>query len=197
MTRRDQGVDDKVVSIMERIRALEVELEAEFAQKRAGLRYGLERGRVLFEAEVLRRHREMRTHALTYIAHAHPLILLTAPVIYGLIVPIILLDLALTVYQWICFPVYGIEKVSRRDYLSFDRSHLAYLNIIEKINCAYCSYANGLFAYAMEIGGRTERYWCPIKHAKRLALTHQHYREFAEFGDPDGFRKVYDQDRTT
>lgn len=186
------SVENNSESILERIRALELELESELAQKRAGLRYGLERGRVLFEEEVLRRHREVRTHVLQYIAQAHPLIVLTAPIIYGLIIPIALLDLCVTVFQWVCFPVYGIEKVHRGDYLSFDRNHLAYLNIIEKLNCAYCSYANGIFAYTSEVAGRTERYWCPIKHAKRLAAVHQHYREFAEFGDPDGFRKTFD-----
>jgi len=191
----DKDLGDTSASLLARIRALEAELEAELARKRAGLRYGLERGRVQFEAEVLRRHREMRTHVLTYIAHAHPLIVLTAPVIYGLIVPIVLLDLCVTIYQWVCFPAYGIERVRRGDYLSFDRNHLAYLNIIEKINCAYCSYANGIFAYVSEVAGRTEQYRCPIKHAKRLAATHQHYREFAEFGDPDGFHKSYDPKR--
>lgn len=188
-------MDDKAASILERIRALEVELEAEISRKRVGLRYGLERGRVLFEEEVLRRHREMRTHVLTYVARAHPLIVLTAPIIYGLIIPIVLLDICVSIYQWICFPAYGIAKVRRGDYLSFDRNHLAYLNIIEKVNCAYCSYANGVFAYVGEVAGCTERYWCPIKHAKRLAATHQHYREFAEFGDPEGFRKTYDPKR--
>ena len=69
--------------------------------------------------------------------------IVTAPVIYSLIIPFVLLDLFVTVYQLICFPVYKIEKVKRSDYLIFDRYHLAYLNTIEKINCAYCSYATG------------------------------------------------------
>jgi hypothetical protein len=41
----------------------------------------------------------------------------------------------------------------------FDRTHLAYLNLVEKINCAYCSYGNGLAAYLREIAARTEQYW--------------------------------------
>jgi len=32
-----------------------------------------------------------------------------------------------------------------------DRHHLAYLNVIEKLNCEYCGYANGVFAYVREI----------------------------------------------
>jgi hypothetical protein len=54
----------------------------------------------------------------------------------------------------------------------FDRYHLAYLNVLEKLNCAY---ANGLIAYVREIAGRTEQYWCPIKHARRVIGAHSHY----------------------
>ena len=60
-----------------------------------------------------------------------------------MIVPFVLLDLFVTIYQAVCFPVYGIPKVERRTYLVFDRHHLAYLNALEKLNCAYCAYANG------------------------------------------------------
>ena len=60
---------------------------------------------------------------------------------------------------------------------------------MEKFNCAYCSYANGLIAYTMEIASLTEAYWCPIKHARRLELTHARYRDFADYGDADAFKK--------
>jgi hypothetical protein len=92
-------------------------------------------------------------------------------------------------YQAICFPVYKIPKVRRRDYLVFDRHHLAYLNIIEKINCAYCSYANGAIAFMREVAARTEIYWCPIKHARRMLGPHPYYQGFADFGDAEGFRE--------
>ena len=45
-----------------------------------------------------------------YILGAHPLVVLTAPVIYSLIFPLLLLDMFVTVYQAICFPGYGIAK---------------------------------------------------------------------------------------
>jgi hypothetical protein len=92
-------------------------------------------------------------------------------------------------YQAICFPIYKIPMVRRRDYLVFDRHHLAYLNIIEKINCAYCSYANGAVAFIREVASRTEVYWCPIKHARRVLGPHPHYQGFADFGDAEGFRE--------
>jgi hypothetical protein len=87
-----------------------------------------------------------------------------------------------------CFPVYGIPRVRRRDYLAFDRGQLAYLNAIEKLNCAYCSYANGLLAYVREIASRTEEYWCPIKHARRVLGVHPRYGRFVDYGDGDAYR---------
>ncbi len=179
-----------IAALTERIQALELELEAELAQRRAELHFGLERGRAIFEEEILRRHRELRTRLTKYIVNAHLLVVLTAPVIYSLIVPLVLLDVFVTIYQVVCFPVYGISKVRRRDYLIFDRHHLAYLNALEKLNCAYCSYANGLIAYIREIAGRTEQYWCPIKHARRAIGAHPAYATFEDYGDADGYRKL-------
>jgi hypothetical protein len=182
-----------IVALTEKIRMLEAELEAELAQRRAELRVGLEKGKAFFEEEILRRHRELRTRLSTYVLNARLLVILTAPVIYALIVPLVLLDLFVTIYQAVCFPVYGIPKARRRDYLVFDRHHLAYLNALEKLNCAYCSYANGLIAYVREIASRTEQYWCPIKHARRVIGAHPRYALFEDYGDAEGYRKWLEQ----
>ena len=170
-------------AIVGQIRALEHELEVEFARQRAGLRYGLERGRVLFEQEVVRRHRELRTGLARYVLTARPLVALTAPIIYALIIPVALLDLMASLFQAVCFRVYGIPQVQRGRYVIFDRAGLAYLNALEKLNCAYCSYANGVIAYVREIASRTEQYWCPIKHARRVFGAHPRYAMFEEYGD--------------
>jgi hypothetical protein len=176
-----------VATLMDKIRLLETELDAELARRRAQLNFGIERGRVIFDDEVLRRHREMKTSLWRYISNARPLVVITAPFIYAVIIPLVLLDLFVTVYQAVCFPAYGIAKVKRGDYLVFDRHHLAYLNALEKLNCAYCSYANGLIAYVAEIASRTEEYWCPIKHARRLQGSHARYRDFVDFGDAEAY----------
>jgi len=188
-------MDPHINALTEKIAALEGELEAELAKRRAELRVGLENGKVIFEEEIIRRHRELRTKLYQYVLNAHPLIMLTAPVIYALIVPLVLLDLFVTVYHAVCFPVYGIAKVRRADYFVFDRYHLSYLNALEKLNCAYCSYANGLIAYVREIAGRTEQYWCPIKHALRIKDPHLRYFQFAEYGDAEGYRSRLEEFR--
>ncbi|MET4101994.1 hypothetical protein ABIE58_001418 [Roseovarius sp. MBR-78] len=174
-------------TILTRIRELQEELEADFARRRAAFRYGIENGRVVFEAEMRRRHREMRVRLLTFLRRARPLTIITAPVIYSMIVPFALLDLFVSIYQAVCFPVYGIEKVRRGDFIRIDRHHLAYLNALQKLNCVYCGYCNGLIGYVQEISGRTEAYWCPIKHAARVGAHHAYYAQFVDYGDAEGF----------
>ena len=112
----------------------------------------------------------------------------SAPVIYSLIIPFVLIDGWASFYQAICFRLYRLPRVRRANYIMFDRRHLAYLNWIEALNCLYCGYANGVVAYVREIGSRTEQYWCPIKHALRISDPHQRYYSFLEFGDAEGYR---------
>lgn len=115
--------------------------------------------------------------------------MLTTPAIYSLAVPLVLLDLWVTAYQWICFPVYGIHRVPRRPYFVIHRHRLPYLTLFEKANCGYCSYATGLIAYVREVTARTEQYWCPIRHARRVRGAHARYRAFAAYGDADAYRR--------
>ena len=171
-----------------KLRSVEAEIEAELAKRREELRFHLENRRIIFEKEVLRIHRELKTRATRYLIDANPLMILSAPVIYSLVVPIALLDIWVMAYQAICFPIYKIPKVRRRDYLVFDRHHLAYLNALEKLNCVYCSYANGIIAFTREIAARTEQYWCPIKHARRVIGTHARYALFDDYGDGENYQ---------
>ncbi len=183
-------MDTEINGLMEKIRALEADLEVATAKRGAELHHRMEDGKAVFEEEVRRRHIELRKGLAAYIFQARPLIMLSAPVIYAVIVPFVLLDLFVSLYQAVCFPIYGLEKVRRADYLVFDRSQLAYLNALEKLNCAYCSYGNGLIAYVREIVGRTELYWCPIKHARRVLAVHPEYARFVDYGDADAFRAL-------
>ncbi|MDB5573214.1 MAG: hypothetical protein JWR79_371 [Tardiphaga sp.] len=176
-------------ALTQRMREIERDIEAELAKRREALRFHFERRKVVFEHDVEALQRAIRTKASHYLLKANPLIVITAPLIYSLIIPFVLLDVFVMAYQAICFPIYKIPKVRRGDYLVFDRHHLADLNIIEKVNCAYCSYGNGVIAFAREVAARTEVYWCPIKHARRMLGPHPHYVGFADFGDAEGFRE--------
>ena len=175
--------------LLERAARLEREIESELNHTREHWRYRIEAGRIRFAQEVRAAHQRLKQSVPAYLRESNPLHLLVAPVIYSLIVPIAILDVWISIYQLICFPVFGIPLVRRDGYIVFDRQHLAYLNVIEKMNCVYCGYANGVLAYVREIAGRTEQYWCPIRHAKRVRAPHQHYREFVDYGDAMGYQQ--------
>jgi hypothetical protein len=124
-----------------------------------------------------------------YLRHASVSNLLTTPIVYSLALPFVLLDLWVTTYQWICFPVYCVARVRRRSYFVIDRHKLAYLNAIEKANCMYCSYATGVIGYVREVAARTEQYWCPIRHARGIPAPHGHYQRFFDYGDAAGYHE--------
>lgn len=171
-----------------RISELEDALETELAEKRRKVRDRLDRGRVIFDRQVRARHRAAREGLTSFLSRTRPLVVLTAPFIYVLIVPLVLLDLSVSLYQAVCFPVYGLPKVPRRDHIVIDRQHLAYLNGLQKLNCIYCGYANGLIGWVREVASRTETYWCPIKHSRPVNGPHRRYHRFVEFGDERAFR---------
>jgi hypothetical protein len=147
-----------------------------------------EMGRTV-EHDLRRAQKRLKQSIPSYLLESRPLNMLAAPVVYSMILPITLLDAWVSLYQWLCFPLFGIATVKRGDYIVVDRHKLPYLNGIEKLNCVYCGYANGVFAYVREITGRTEAYWCPIKHARRTRDAHPHYDEFAPYGDARGYRR--------
>jgi len=171
------------------IASLERDVETELDRARRQWRYRVEAGRIRFEREVRLAHRRLKQSVLRFLRESSIPNLLTTPVIYGMIVPIVVLDLSFSVYQAICFRVYGIARVRRSDYVVMDRHHLAYLHVIEKLNCEYCGYANGVFAYVREIAARTEQYWCPIRHARRIPAPHTRYRSFVDYGDAQGYHR--------
>lgn len=182
------AVENEIEDLVRRLVSLEDELEHKLEAQRSRLQYRIERDRAVFEESVLRQHRRIRTGILTFLRRSPLAALIVAPAVYGLILPLVLLDLCVTVYLWVCFPTWGMERPRRKDYVVVDRHRLAYLNGIEKLNCAYCGYANGVIAYAREAASRSEQYWCPIKHALRVRSPHARYHRFVDYGDGEGFR---------
>lgn len=181
-------IDVETKDLLAKLREVEEALEHRLEAKRAEFNYRIEQGRVVFEAEIRERHREFKTNLLSFLRHSEWSRLITAPVIYSLVLPLLVLDLGIAVYQAVCFPIWNIKPAKRSDFIVIDRHHLAYLNMVEKLNCVYCGYANGLAALVSEVASRTEQYWCPIKHAKRIKNAHVRYSKFVDYGDAESFR---------
>lgn len=175
----------KIDELLEKMKMLEIELEKELHEEYDH-----------FVCEISKKREELRETYLRdkegiyhYLRTTRFLHLLSTPVIWSVLFPGLILDLFVSLYQWICFPIYKIEKVRRSDYILFDRHLLGYLNWIEKINCLYCGYFNGLMGYVSEVSARTEQYWCPIRHVKWQKAPHSRYRYFFEYGDSKGYRE--------
>lgn len=179
----------EINDIIAEIRRLEEQLETYVEDLRGRFRYQLHGKKVIFDQTIKGAHRRFKQGLLGYVLGAPLAHLLTAPVIYAMVMPIALFDLTITLYQHICFRAYGIPRVRRGDYVVIDRHRLGYLNALEKLNCVYCGYGNGVVAYSREIIARTEQYWCPIKHALRARGHHARYYRFAEFGDAEHYRE--------
>lgn len=167
---------------------LEVELERLLKNKQQQFHYQLRKGKVIFERNIRRLQRQQRDNAWNYLKKAPLKAILSAPIIYGVLIPMILLDFSVTFYQHSCFRIYGIPIVGRSQYFIFDRHRLAYLNSIEAFNCIYCGYGNGLIEYTREIFARTEQFWCPIKHAQKTKDPHHRVQKFFDYGDVDALR---------
>jgi len=188
-------VIDRLEKVFAEFREAEKNLVRELQRKQQEFYYEIRRGKVHFTEAARLRQKDFLKRLANFFRDAPLLVLLTTPLIWFCLLPIVFLDLVLTIYQAVCFPIYGIPKARRTDFILLDRRRLAYLNLIEKLNCEYCSYANGIFAYATEVAARTEQYWCPIKHALRMKGVHGRYQYFFDYGDAEGYRTRIEQVR--
>lgn len=116
--------------------------------------------------------------------------IISVPFIYFQIVPLIFCDICISFYHAVCFPLYGIPKVKRSQYIRVDRQKLAYLNGLDKLHCMYCGYANGFIHYAQKIAADTEVYWCGIKHKEDSSfIPPPHHKDFLAYGDEKAYQE--------
>lgn len=182
-------MNKRINGILQQIGNLEDELRQAFVEQEERVSYKIKGKRIAFEHKVKETHQKLKVGLVSWLRNSQPLNILSAPIIYGMIVPFVFLDFSLTLFQSICFRLYKIPRVRRSDYIVIDRHHLAYLNVIEKLNCIYCGYTNGLISYGREIASRTEQYWCPIKHACKVLGCKNRYRCFLPYGEGTNFHE--------
>jgi hypothetical protein len=176
-------MNDRIRSLLSQMGALEEELRVALHEQETGLFFQIKGKRVEFERSIQEAHRQLKTGFFRWLVAIRPQNLITGPIIYSMIIPLVVLDLFVSFYQATCFPIYRVAKVRRADYIVLDRQHLEYLNFIEKFHCTYCAYGSGLSGYLAEIVARTEQYFCPIKHARKILGTHSRYARFLDYGD--------------
>lgn len=182
-------MNEKIKRIVDKIHALEEELITILYEQQSEFSYKIAGKKVEFEKSIREAHKKLKMSWFYWFITVSPKHLLSGPFIYGLVIPLLIFDISLSVYQSICFRLYGVPVVKRYNYIIFDHRHLAYLNLFEKINCLYCSYASGVINYAREIASRTEQYWCPIKHAHKILDVHHRYTDFIDYGDAENYQR--------
>lgn len=176
-------MNDRIQHLLDQITALEEDLRVALQEQEHNALFQIKGKRIEFEQSIKQTHRRLKTGFFHWLVTYRPLNLITGPIIYSMIVPLLILDLFVSLYQATCFPIYRIAKVRRADYIVLDRQHLEYLNFIEKFHCTYCAYGSGLIAYVYAIVAKTEQYFCPIKHARKIRGTHSRYARFLDYGE--------------
>jgi len=182
-------MNDRIRNLLNQMTALEDEMRTALHEQETRMFFEIKGKRIEFETTVRQTHRKLKQNFFRWLVTNRPQNLVTGPIIYSMIFPLLILDLFVSFYQATCFPIYGVVKVRRRDYIVLDRQHLEYLNFIEKFHCTYCAYGAGLTAYIAEIVSRTEQYFCPIKHARKILGTPRRYLGFLEYGDAADYEK--------
>lgn len=184
-------MDSRIKIIQQKIDELSAALQREYARLAEKYGFSFKRKKVVFVDASRKRNKAFRIPAWRYLIPQNVKHLLSLPFIYSMIIPSVILDAFITLYQTVAFPLCGIPRVKHRDYIVFDRQFLDYLNWVQKVHCVYCTYVNGLFAYSVEIAGRTERYWCPIKAARKPRAPHSWYPDFADYGNPEEWNQKF------
>jgi hypothetical protein len=186
-------MDSRIKQLLAKIDALNNALQKEQARLAEKYGFSINKRRIIFMQAFKARNKDWRIPAWKYAIPHDIRHFLSIPFIYMMIIPAVILDAFIMVYNWTALPLYRIPPVRRKDYFIYDRRFLDYLNIIQKANCLYCSYMNGLFAFAVEIGARTERYWCPIKAANKPKAKHGWYNDFADYGSPEEWEEKFNE----
>lgn len=188
-------MNDRIQQILSQITALEDDLRSALNEQQSSIFFQIKGKRVEFEQSIKEAHSRLKTNFFRWLVTNRPQNLITGPIIYSMIIPLLITDFFVTFYQWSCFPIYGIKKVRRSDYIVYDRQQLNYLNFIEKFHCTYCAYGNGMIAYVTEVIARTEQYFCPIKHARKILGTHARYERFLDYGDAENYEQKLEEYR--
>ncbi|RKZ87995.1 MAG: hypothetical protein DRQ39_03210, partial [Gammaproteobacteria bacterium] len=104
-------MDVRIKQLIDQIKLLEDELTDELHQQEDQLLFQLKGKKVRFEQSIKQAHRKFKTDVWQWLFGLHPINLITAPIIYTMIVPLVVSDLFVSFYQAVCFPVYKITKV--------------------------------------------------------------------------------------
>ena len=88
-------MNDKIREIIDEIEEMKLKLAAEIDKQESHISYEIKNGYVTFEKEVLAKQKENMKNLLTWFREVPFLHLLTAPLIYAMVIPAIIFDVLL------------------------------------------------------------------------------------------------------
>jgi len=101
-------MNDKIKEMIEEIEALKLKLGEEIAQQERHITYEIQNGYVQFEKEVLDKQKENMKNLLAWFRDIPLLHLLASPLVYGMLIPAILFDIILFIYQQVAFRIFTL-----------------------------------------------------------------------------------------
>lgn len=127
-------MDSQIKKILVKIDELNESLKKEHL--RVAQKYGflVQKKKVIFLEKIRKQNKRFRMPAWKYVFPKSLRHLVSIPFIYSMIIPALILDIFITIYQSAAFPLYGIPRVKRSEYFVYDRRFLDYLNVIQKVH---------------------------------------------------------------
>jgi hypothetical protein len=108
-------MNEQISHILAQMAALEEELRSVVHDQENRMFFRINGKRVEFERSVKAAHKRLKKGFFRWLVTDRPQNLITGPLIYGMAIPLLMLDACVSFYQWACFPIYGIVKVRRSD----------------------------------------------------------------------------------
>ena len=181
----------RINQILDEIDKKKQDLKKEYSRLMEKYDFSFIKWKIVFSEKTRELNKRLKKSIFETIFTAQIREIISIPFIYSMIIPAFFMDIMLFIYQQTAFRLYWIPLVKRKDYIVYDRRQLDYLNWLQKINCIYCSYFNWLMSYSVEVAGRTEKYWCPIKNAQKTMWWHNWEKYFADYWDAEGFKETF------
>lgn len=98
-------MNGRINDILAQMAALEADLRTAVHDQESRMFFQIKGKRVEFERSVRDAHRQLKTGFLRWLVSNRPQNLVTGPLIYGMVVPLLMLDACASFYQWACFPI--------------------------------------------------------------------------------------------
>jgi hypothetical protein len=114
-------MNERIHQLLAQMAVLEDDLREALHEQETSMLFEIRGKRVEFEHTIKQVHRRLKTGFFRWLVTNRPQNLITGPVIYSMIVPLLVLDLFVTLYQAVCFPIYRVVRVRRGDYIVMDR----------------------------------------------------------------------------